>query len=93
MGHVNVELLKLIAMPSKYTEISKSIGYESEPVDLPTLEEAERLYTAVTVDQSEDAFKKVFTIHRFGKSPEDFEQTEISNHITAAFIEGSKYFR
>ena len=93
MEHVGVKLLKPVAMPSIYTQVSKSIGYESEPIDLPTLLEAEELYKEVVTGLSEQAFTKVFKLHRFGKSPENYEQQEIQNVITAAFTEGSKYFR
>lgn len=78
---------------SIYTQISKSIGWQGEPIDLPTLEDAEKLFKAVTEQQSTEAFRKVFKFYRFAKSPENYAQEEVSSLIHEAFTSGSKFFK
>ncbi|WP_367867874.1 hypothetical protein [Pedobacter sp. WC2423] len=78
---------------SIYTEISKSIGLQGDPIDLPNKEEAERLHKAVTEDKCADAFKEVFKLYRFGKQAEIFAEQEISSLIYDAFYTGSKHFK
>ncbi|MGY0034420.1 hypothetical protein [Pedobacter sp. NJ-S-72] len=78
---------------SLYTEISKSLGTEGKPIDLPDLEEAQRLYKKVTVDHHIPAFRWVFSYYRFGKSPETFAEKEVTELINEAYTIGAKYFR
>lgn len=78
---------------STYTKISKSIGTQGEPIDLPTMEEAEKLFKAIKDDQSVEAFTTVFKLNRFGKSPKSYAEEEVSSLIYDAFCLGSKLFR
>lgn len=78
---------------SEYTKISKSIGLEGKPIDLPTLQKAENLHNKVMNDRSVEAFREVFRLYRFGRSPESFSEEEVSNQITSTFCEGGKFFK
>lgn len=78
---------------SVYTRISKSIGFQGDPIDLPSLEEANELYKAVVIDKSSEAFTKVFRFYRFGKQAETFAEAEVSEMINDTFNRGSKHFR
>jgi hypothetical protein len=78
---------------SVYTQISKSIGTQGELIDLPTLKEAETLFTLVSENKSRKAFLQVFKIYRFGKTAENFAEQEVSGLIDQAFLIGSRHFK
>lgn len=78
---------------SDYTKISKELGTQGAPIDLPDLPEAERLYKKVTEDLHLPAFRHVFNYYRFGKSPQNFAETEVAELINEAFRIGAKHFR
>lgn len=78
---------------SKYSDISKKIGWDDRKVSIPTLKEAEQLHDEVLNLRSESAFEHVFVIHRFAPSPDGFgEDFEAMKLVNEAFTFGTQIF-
>lgn len=78
---------------SKYSDISKKIGWDDRKISIPTLKEAEQLHDEVLNLRSESAFEQVFIIHRFAPIPDGFgEDFEAMKFINQAFTFGTQTF-
>lgn len=77
---------------SKYTAISKRLGFRLQHVSLPTKERAGELERKVKAGD-ETAFAEVFKIHRFACSAETEDETVVQRIIFDAFQAGSRIFR
>lgn len=76
---------------SIYTELSKQIGFEQEPVHIPAPEVAKELLHLVR-EKNEAAFKRVFIIYRFGPAPKNASDQEAINIICEAYNAGTIVF-
>lgn len=79
-------------MPSVYTSMSKSLGWDEKEVSYPTIEEAKRLKERV-ISGDREAFYKVFELNRFASLDCSEEEFQVSNIIYDAFTEGSRIWR
>jgi hypothetical protein len=75
---------------SKYSEISKRIGWDRIDVAIPTPERAKKLFELVQ-NGDELAFETVFRVNRFG-DPKNKEQIEAMDIINQAFLKGAEIF-
>lgn len=79
---------------SKYSEISKRVGwYSSKRAGIPSLEDAKKLQNAVMVNHDDEAFEKVFFIHRYAPSPDGGEDGKAMEIIWETFKEGANFFK
>lgn len=67
------------------TTISKRIGWDLSKCDLPSMAEVKKLVSKME-EGDEEAAVQIFKYYRFGKSPENDEQTEIMNIICRAMM-------
>lgn len=69
---------------SEYTKISKEIGWERrDPIALPSKERAQELVRLAAAGER-DAYKEIFKINRFGRSPASDSDLEIIDIIFTA---------
>ncbi|MCT4590535.1 MAG: hypothetical protein N4A71_22095 [Carboxylicivirga sp.] len=77
---------------SKYSEISKRIGWEGHCA-IPSETEALKLFNSVVNQHCESAFELVFKIHRFAPTPDSQVEFRAMETINEAFRVGSQYFK
>jgi len=78
---------------SKYSAISKAIGWQNQVVTVPTIEEANNLFEKVRKEHCAESFTKVFTLYRFHDpcmTDDEFESMKI---IWKAFELGKDIFK
>jgi hypothetical protein len=78
---------------SRYSDISKHIGWEPKKVNIPTTEQAKELREQITINHCESAFKTVFTIYRFAATAKNEKEYEAMRVIYDAYQKGSEIFK
>lgn len=76
---------------SEYTKISKEIGWTRGEEPYPTRERAEEL-ARLSAAGDREAYKTIFLLHRFVRSPHTDEELEIGNIIYDAFTQNRRLF-
>lgn len=77
---------------SIYSETSKRIGWEPQPVNIPSIEKAKELLAQICIHHSQEAFETVFKLHRFAPTSKTEEQFDAMQIIYYAFEKGRYLF-
>ena len=77
---------------SKYSEISKRIGWDDSYCAIPSVEVAKELHEKVVKEHCEKSFELVFKIHRFAPTSASELEFEAMKEIFEAFSKGTKIF-
>lgn len=75
-----------------YSETSKRIGWEPQPIDIPSIEKAKELLEQICIHHSREAFETVFKLHRFAPVSKTEDQFEAMQIIYYAFEKGRYLF-
>lgn len=76
---------------SKYSEISKSLGWERRDVPIPAVEKANELVKRA-MRKDLEAFQELFLINRFSPPPQNGTEKTALEIVVDGFIRSSKFW-
>lgn len=77
---------------SRYSEISKRVGWQSAELDIPTMATVKALHKNIVEHQSEESFVEIVKVWRFGKLPQTIEECDTMQELTQAYKDGRTIF-